>query len=187
LETNQKIGNYIYIGYPIEIGLYSNTKIQLKCKCGKVVSTRISSITSGKSKTCGKCSRFILKNGYRSGNLVYVGDDIGIQKESQKKIKFRCDCGKEKEIRIFTVMRGMAKTCGNCNQIILKPGDKLGIFTYSGKFTINIHLRSSKKILLTCNNGHIKLISIRIAEHSSCSECNILVLNPGDTYGTFKY
>lgn len=147
---------------------------------------RIASVTIGRSKTCGKCSSFILKNGTKFGELEYEGEDIEIQKESQKKLLFQCGCGRKKMMRAFTVFRERARKCGNCNVVDLLPGFKIGRFTYIGSGE-KIHLGSIKKALFSCEKGHANYVSLRSVKKVGCTECSIIRLNPTDTFGNFQY
>lgn len=186
LKTGQEFGTYIYTGLTTNIRPYSQKKIPLRCQCGKVTEVRIASVTTGKSKTCGKCTSFVLKNGTKFGELEYVGKDVETQKESQKKLLFKCGCGREKMMRAFTVFRERAKKCGNCNAIDLFPGFKIGVFTYVGSGEKK-HLGSIKKALFSCEKGHVKYISLRSVKKVKCLECSIIRLNPTDVFGNFRY
>jgi hypothetical protein len=99
---------------------------------------------------------------------------------SAKKVKWICDCGREKLIRITDVISNKTTSCSNCNQIsaadiITKKFGKLRI-----KIPQDIKPGSAKKIWWICDCGKEKLIqtNVVLSGHSvSCGQCNQITAN----------
>lgn len=84
-----------------------------KCECGKVISTRGSSLRAGKATSCG-CSRSIDISNQVFGDLIAL---YPTSKRSGTHIMWhcRCVCGKELDIDGHSLRAGLSKSCG-CNK-----------------------------------------------------------------------
>ena len=90
-------------------------------------------------------------------------------------------------MRLFTVFRGRAKTCGDCSLIKLDSGQSVHGFTYAGP-TIEVHSGSSRKLEFRCKCGQIVRRRLDSIKHgSTCGKCFELHLLPGDPYKGFTY
>ena len=63
-----------------------------------------------------------VKPGMRFGRLTAV-EEVGRDKHGQSKWLFRCDCGKEKIIIRYSVVKGRTKSCGCLNYEVNKSGN----------------------------------------------------------------
>ncbi len=84
-----------------------------ECDCGTKKKIRIDTMKSGKVKTCGLCHkgnhRFISVLGNRYGDLVVIEEH---QKNRNRRVMVRCDCGNIVHRLLTNLKRGQTKTCG---------------------------------------------------------------------------
>lgn len=187
LTHNSPFGEYVYVGDPVLVGKFSPKKLDFKCKCGNVKKISVSSIHTGKSKSCGECNKIHLNHNDKFNKLTYVGEDILIHPKSEKKLRFRCECEKEKHIVFYRILNGRIKSCGECNKLVLKTNCTVKTFTYIGE-EIEVYKGCDKNINVRCKCGNVLLISVRsFFKRKSCPKCNELTLKKGDKYGNFIY
>jgi hypothetical protein len=100
--------------------------IKCRCECGREKKLRKYLFTSGRQKTCGKCSK-IKENleGRRFGKLVVLrlmpkDERYGWHWECL------CDCGGKAEIRSYDLLHGKRKNCKKCTVRINLKGIKFG-------------------------------------------------------------
>jgi predicted SprT family Zn-dependent metalloprotease len=178
LIHNYKYGKLTYSGDTIDIDERSSKKVPFVCDCGTLTSISFRNVVRGYSKSCGKCSAQLVKTGDTFWNLTWIGPNTTVQPESQKKFAFQCSCGKIKEMRVFTVMRGRAKTCGQCNVTRLRYGDKIHKFTYIGSDT-DVYPGSSKKLEFRCFCGKTTVSRMNsISTNSTCGRCDNIDRSP---------
>lgn len=84
-----------------------------RCECGKIISTRGSSLRTGKTTSCG-CSRSIDISNQVFGDLVAL---YPTSKRSGTHVMWHCKCicGKELDIDGHSLRAGLSKSCG-CNK-----------------------------------------------------------------------
>lgn len=90
-----------------------------RCKCGKEIIVRGSSLTSGNTKSCG-CSRNKLYDkrrkdltGKRFGRLVAISYTTRKTKNGTEVLwRCRCDCGNEVTVTLGKLVSGHTKSCG---------------------------------------------------------------------------
>lgn len=187
LKSGTQYGRLSYIGDSVIVNERSTKKLLFKCDCGKDKMMAFRNVVLGLSRSCGKCSERLIKTGHVFGSLTWIDDDAYVQPESQKKHMFRCACGRVKAMRLFTVLRGRAKTCGDCHLTSLRHGDKVHRFTYAGDDT-TVHAGGSKALAFTCECG--KTVNRRlksIGPLSTCGKCGYISLQAGQVYGNFTY
>ena len=82
-----------------------------QCDCGYVKEVQDYSLTSGKSKSCGKCNQV----------TVNIGDTFGdwtvIEVLDKYKARCRCSCSKVKDINIYTLKNGSSTNCGHLKNL----------------------------------------------------------------------
>jgi hypothetical protein len=148
--------------------LYS--KLDIKCKCGKVFKTNIASIKYQNVSTCGNCNS--PKIGDRFGKLVVI--DV-IYKRVGCNIKCKCDCGRIVNFRQSSHIIGNKtnqgkKSCSHCNDP--KIGDKFNDLT-----VIDIKESTSHgcKVKCKCNCGRttrwINGQYVRSGHTKTCGNC----------------
>jgi|ERR1041384_5147882 hypothetical protein len=120
--TGQKYGTWTVLEYDKEKSNSITGKYwKCKCGCGLIKSVQRSTLRNGESTRCRKCAienRRIVKNikekelvGKKFNSLTVI--KVYPSKFSySKKALFKCDCGKEKEIVLSSVLREHTKSCG---------------------------------------------------------------------------
>lgn len=114
--TNKVFGKLTVIkrdSNPIKNANDSHAYWLCRCECGKVISTRGSSLRAGKATSCG-CSRSIDISNQIFGDLIAL---YPTNKRSGTHIMWhcRCICGKELDIDGHSLRAGLSKSCG-CNK-----------------------------------------------------------------------
>lgn len=84
-----------------------------KCDCGKDVTIRCDSITSGEAKSCGCFSRYQASDlqGQKFGRLTAI-ESTGTDSTGHKIWKCRCDCGKLAYCSSVNLKSGSTQSCG---------------------------------------------------------------------------
>jgi len=94
---------------------FSHKKVAFVCSCGNETLAMWKAYNSGHVKSCGKCkrSRFAVAElkKQKFGQLVVSPNQEDVKTTSNTKILWLCDCGKEKEIVIGSVVNGYTKSC----------------------------------------------------------------------------
>jgi hypothetical protein len=171
----------LQIKTPQDIKPGSYKKITWICNCGREKLIPIHIVLSGDTKSCGQCNQISAKEiATRKFGKLRIKIPQDITSGSAKKIKWICDCGREKLIQISCVLSNQTTSCGQCNlisaaEIAIKKFGKLRIKTPQ-----DILPGSNKKIWWICDCGKEKLISICYViygESTSCGHCSELVKN----------
>jgi hypothetical protein len=105
--------------HPLNISGGSNKRIEFRCDCGRIVETPFYKVTSGHSKSCGKCElrtkEYWLKQKWGS---LRLSENSPLPPEWKlnypKKLTFICDCTRTSEKVFYSVSRGHVTTCGKC-------------------------------------------------------------------------
>lgn len=112
-----------------------NRMYECQCKCGNIKAVQNYSLTSGKSKSCGKCDQGKLpKMGDKFGDWEVIGE---IDKSTYK-VMCRCSCGVERAVNIYTLINKTSTNCGhlkNLDRVIDLKGrhfGKLEVIKYLG-------------------------------------------------------
>jgi Probable Zinc-ribbon domain len=112
--TNRMFGS-LKIKNPEHHYPYSNKKVCWICSCGKEKLISISSVVSGKTRSCGQCE--VPSVDYwtttKFGKLR-LKNPHSIHKNAHKIVEWICDCGKEILCRVNTVTQKKRTSCGNC-------------------------------------------------------------------------
>ena len=120
-----------------------------ECQCDKHTQKEVAaySLTSGRSKSCGRCNKSEIK----------VGDKFGewevIELKKDYKALCRCSCNKEKEVNIYTLLDGRSTGCGhtkNKDRIIDMTNETYGDLT-------PIQYISDGTWLCRCSCGKLKV------------------------------
>ena len=87
-----------------------NVMFLQKCDCGNITETRYRNLTTGKTSTCGKCTKINLNDlvGKKFGKLTILSARRG---KGDIIVKARCNCGTIKEYRYTTLKSGHTKSC----------------------------------------------------------------------------
>ena len=106
-----RFGNLIVIK-KIGITKSRNTIWECRCDCGNKTETNVSKLINGSAKTCGcKINRLIDIAGQKYGRLLAI-KRLTSEIKGRSYWLFKCECGKEKKIRLDQVVGGLVKSCG---------------------------------------------------------------------------
>jgi hypothetical protein len=97
--------------------------------------------------------------------------------DSNKKIEWVCDCGKEPIIRIYDVLSGKTRSCGRCSLVSADEISKKKFGKLLIKNPQNVMPGSAKKIQWICDCGKETTSSIRYVlsgNTKSCGRCNLI-------------
>jgi len=172
----------------------TNSKKWWKCSCGNRKLIIIKSILSGYTKSCGcrnktpmvgSCDHRKLETirpidlyGKKFGKLTLIDkSEAQITIGSETLVLFRCDCGKQKQIKLGGVTRDRVKTCGQCN---LKPlesygGQKFGHLTVRSGQTGLIGQNSDAYVKCDCSCGNqhdVRAEYLFSGRTTTCGNCS---------------
>lgn len=90
------------------------TKYRCHCECGNEIIVTSSNLTTGNTKSCGKCARrapneLDLTN-QRFGRLIAL--KLEYRKNGQSYWRCKCDCGNEVVVWLGNLRKGNTKSCG---------------------------------------------------------------------------
>ena len=140
--TGQKFGSWtVLYRVPRKTGTAGNAQWHVICECGAEKDISGSSLTSGRSKSCGCKSHNRLKDitDQRFGRLVAKER---IKKNGRTYWICECDCGNTKEVLLGHLTSGKIQSCGclhrdliseNC--LSIKPGDKFNRLTVIERYS----------------------------------------------------
>ncbi|BAZ18940.1 bacteriophage protein homolog (plasmid) [Calothrix sp. NIES-4071] len=116
--TGQKFGRLECLSVSKQKKSANATYWRCRCNCGKIVDVQITDVVSGHTKSCGCLRREkarAIRNkedytGQKFERLECISFTERIKGEAFWKC--RCDCGREVNVRIISVVRGDTKSCG---------------------------------------------------------------------------
>jgi hypothetical protein len=93
----------------------SHRKLTWRCDCGRTTEAQARYVLQGTIGTCGRCNELSAESlaGKKFGRLQMRDPQI-VKANSNKKVWWRCDCGREIFSKVFAVTRGKARSCGRC-------------------------------------------------------------------------
>lgn len=150
-----------------------------KCDCGNIKQIRYRMLKCNNILSCG-CAKKPSVSRYNLDELVgqkYNRLEILSayrNKNSEIRVKCRCDCGNEKDIRFRNLLSGETKSCGECNKINLNSliGQKFH------KLTILSAYRQNGKIMVKakcdCGNEKEYIYHSLASGHTQSCGCNNL-------------
>jgi hypothetical protein len=108
--TNQRFGRLIAVRRTPK---QRNGKFvwECKCDCKSITHVPINDLTTGNTKSCGKCSRINDLQGLKFGRLIVLERTIDVTK-NYVVWKCKCDCGNITCIAACSLSRGLTKSCG---------------------------------------------------------------------------
>lgn len=158
-----------------------------QCSCGKIFSTRGSSLRQGKTLSCG-CKRNSLAKrslsddltGQTFGELTVLSLDIDNNSKGAYWI-CKCSCGNIKSISGSALRQGRTKSCG-CRKSFYtseKNSDLLQVGQHYGKWTIVekdiTNLGNGARYICKCECGTIKSVSASNLKNGSSLSCGCLL------------
>lgn len=171
---NSKFGK-LKLKEPIETYEFSNKKADWVCDCGNTTRVQINLVTTGNTNSCGKCNVHVASYWENSkfGKLK-LKTPINIHKFSGQKADWVCDCGREANIIIHNVTRGLQKTCGKCNLLSAEDlaNKKFGKLKIKTPTVIDLILNTEKPIrtlCLSCGNEYKPVLNnVRLCRSLTC-------------------
>src|SRR5271157_5935878 len=101
---------------PIEVSPGSGKKIEWVCDCGRTTLAQMCKVTSGYTKTCGKCSIIsALELKEKKFGKLRMKDPVDTKPGSHQKVQWICDCGQTTWVAPNNVTSGHTKSCGECS------------------------------------------------------------------------
>jgi hypothetical protein len=89
------------------------------CECRKETEASISYVTSGQTTNCGRCNEISTEEmRIRKFGRLQMKDPKPILSRSHEKETWICDCGKEITIKVYSVISGNTKSCGQCRNSV---------------------------------------------------------------------
>jgi predicted PP-loop superfamily ATPase len=109
----------LHIKTPQNIKPGAHKKITWICDCGKETIIRVGHVTSGRTRSCGRCKEISAEEvSTRKFGKLRIQKPKSILPSSQEKIKWVCDCGREILKHINNVVSGHTTSCGDCHKLI---------------------------------------------------------------------
>lgn len=111
-QTGNVYGKWTVLRKAEEKNSYGDVCWICRCECGneKAVSGKI--LRKGKSKSCGQCTRHIIKPGERFGKLITIEETGKTDTSRHKFWRCKCDCGNETIVPSRSLTTGNTTSCG---------------------------------------------------------------------------
>lgn len=146
------------------------------CDCGREKIAQISYVVSGQTTSCGRCNEISEEEmASRKFGKLRMKFPKSILPGSKKKEMFVCDCGRETEIELRSVISENTSSCGRCNEISEEEMKTRKFGKLQMKFPKDTLPGSGKKEIWICDCGKEKLIQICyvVSGHTiSCGRCS---------------
>ncbi len=163
---------------PINIHRGSNKTVEFICECGNITRPSVIDVTSGNTRSCGKCS--VLSSSHfeltKYGHLR-MKLPIDTYPMSSKDVEWVCDCGGEIVSKISNVVRGLTKSCGRCTVLPTSHFVQTKFGKLTMKFPDSYHPSSSKFVEWICDCGGCLITSVHSVisgDTKSCGKCTVL-------------
>ena len=148
-------------------GTRKSSRVDIRCRCGKVFNVSWKHISQGHTKSCG-CLQREEMIGKRFGNLVVV-EQIPKKEKSYggRWWRCKCDCGGYKETITTSLTRGATSSCG-CSRFGENSVSWKGYKSISGTFWIQLQ-HSAKKRRITFDISKEYAYSILESQKFQCA------------------
>lgn len=123
----------------------SQTKILVKCKCGKEFKVKLNAIKTKHTTSCGRCNN--PKIGDKFGKLTII--KIVPSKRKSCSVICKCDCGKKcgpYEKSVLTNTKRPTRSCGNCK--LMRNG------TQTSTMALKLHQLVEKILNKKCEHNY---------------------------------
>lgn len=116
----QKFGK-LQIKNPKTIFPNSHRRETWVCECGRETEASINYVVSGQTTNCGRCNEISAEEmRIRKFGRLRMKDPKVILPGSHGKEIWICDCGEETLTKIYSVISGNTKSCGQCRNSVYK-------------------------------------------------------------------
>jgi DNA-binding transcriptional MerR regulator len=104
------------------------------CECGNQVVRDGKTLKNGQTKSCGACVKNTNLSGKRFGRLTVVS-----KCSENGDWNCNCDCGNEKAVNVYNLLRGIVKSCGCLSrELIIERNKKMSTHSMTGTRLHNI-------------------------------------------------
>jgi hypothetical protein len=150
-------------------------KVRFLCGCGSETEKPWSSFLKGKVKTCGSCnlkpSSWWSREKFGKLRMAAPEDSkIG----SNKRVEWRCDCGRTTGATVFSVTSGATTSCGKCSVLPSSHWASVRYGRLRMKDPQEISAMSGRNVVWSCScGGETILPPIRVVRGNtkSCGKC----------------
>ena len=148
-----------------------NARWLCQCECGKQKTILVSSLVSGRTKSCGCQAKFKDLTGQKFGRLTVLSRADNAQNGNTRWL-CQCDCGKQKTILGSSLVSGGTKSCGCQAKFKDLTGQKFGRLTVLSR--ADNKQNGSTRWLCQCECGKQKTIlgSSLVSGHTKSCGCN---------------
>lgn len=114
---NTKYGS-LKLKFPKDLMPRSKVKLDWMCDCGRETKIQVTSVVSGHTKKCGKCSILPIEYFQKKHGKLKMITPREFHKFSHAKVPWQCDCGNIVTKKVWLIATGHTSSCGACN---IKP------------------------------------------------------------------
>ncbi len=141
----------------------SGKKVDWTCDCGRVTTSQIRYVLSGKTSSCGFCSLISAEKfaGMKFGKLRIV-NSFETKPNSARRAEWACDCGRTTEAVVYAVTTGAIASCGICIKLDVISADEMSRRKFGKlrlKDPVDIQPGSSKKYTWICDCGNETILA----------------------------
>ncbi len=148
-----------------------NARWLCQCECGKQKTILVSSLVSGRTKSCGCQAKFKDLTGQTFGRLTVLSRAANRQNRNILWL-CQCECGKQKTIIGSSLVSGRTKSCGCLTQFRDLTGQKFGRLTVLSR--ADNDQNGNTRWLCQCDCGKQKTIlgSSLVSGHTKSCGCS---------------
>jgi very-short-patch-repair endonuclease/Zn-finger protein len=178
-EMATKVINGLIMDPPMACSSGSGEKHEWKCHCGKKFKPKTCNVFNEHTKSCGRCNYFSKEEmATKVINGLMMDPPMACSSGSDKKVWWKCHCGKRFKTHIYNVFVGKTKSCGHCSVLskeYMMTAEFGHLMQHEPKNTMP---RSHKEDLWNCDCGMVtsKIIFNVTRRHTtSCGDCSRIV------------
>lgn len=171
--TGKRFGKLIAVEY------LGKSEWKCVCDCGNEHIVKTNYLTSGDTKSCGKCSKAIDMVGKRFGKLTVLRraeDRISKRGDGVTIWECQCDCGRKVVTTRAELIRGHKKDCGCSKDYHELVGEKIGRLTVKKIIPSNVY-SSYIHAECVCECGKITHPQARDLVNGKIKSCGCLSLD----------
>ncbi len=164
----------------------SSKKIIFQCSCGNIHKTRWCHYKFGTATTCGRCVIKSINERIKIEKFGKLKVKIGQHaKSTAQKLIWVCDCGNEKLITLNSILRGLTRSCTECNKIDLHYGTRFGKLRYIGT-NQKVFIGGTSKYPFECECGNSVFCPLaRVSRgQKTCGHCGV---KPAEWWSAKKF
>lgn len=162
---------------PMDSSRGSHRKTEWQCDCGRTTIVAVCSVVSGNTLSCRKCGLLLADTLHKTkyGNLRMVSP-CDMMPGSRKKVLWDCDCGRQRSIKFYDVVRGHTTTCGRCSMLSTEHFRTTKFGSLKMISPNDFHLSSHEEVEWLCDCGQVTIRQVGLVTSghtSSCGKCNL--------------